>query len=243
MNKVEITNHGKGLTLTMGLASMHVCVLLGFVEGLCAEIDGFNVCLLQRISIRCRIVCCTTNCDSLPKLCRLQRISIRRRNWVVCSEFVIRCRNWVFCSELAFAAETVSAAANWHSLPKLCRLQRIGIRCRNWVVCSEFVIRCRNWVFCSELAFTAELCVMQRNCDSLPKLSCLLRVSICCRNCGANSETVFAAELGSLQRTSSCCRIGQPAVFAAKLVACSETVFDAELGSLHRTSSRCRFLQ
>jgi hypothetical protein len=33
MNKVEITNHGRGLTLTMGLASKHVCVLLGFVEG------------------------------------------------------------------------------------------------------------------------------------------------------------------------------------------------------------------
>jgi len=43
---MEITNHGRGLALTMGLASMHVCVLLGFVEGLCAEIDGFNVCVL-----------------------------------------------------------------------------------------------------------------------------------------------------------------------------------------------------
>jgi hypothetical protein len=30
----------------MGLASMHVCVLLGFVKGLCAEINGFNVCVL-----------------------------------------------------------------------------------------------------------------------------------------------------------------------------------------------------
>jgi hypothetical protein len=38
MNKMEITNHGRGLALTMVLASMHVCVLLGFVEGLCAEI-------------------------------------------------------------------------------------------------------------------------------------------------------------------------------------------------------------
>jgi hypothetical protein len=46
MNKMEITNHGRGLALTMGLASMHVCVLLGFVKGLCAEIDGFNVCVL-----------------------------------------------------------------------------------------------------------------------------------------------------------------------------------------------------
>ena len=45
MNKMEITNHGRGLTLTRGLASIHVCVLLGFVERLCAEIDGFDVCV------------------------------------------------------------------------------------------------------------------------------------------------------------------------------------------------------
>jgi len=29
---------------------MHVCVLLGFVEGLCVEIDGFNVCVLLELS-------------------------------------------------------------------------------------------------------------------------------------------------------------------------------------------------
>ena len=45
---MEITNHGRGLTLTMGLDDMHVRVLLGFVEGLYAEIDGFNVCVLLR---------------------------------------------------------------------------------------------------------------------------------------------------------------------------------------------------
>jgi hypothetical protein len=28
----------------------NVCVLLGFVEGLCAEIDGFNVCVLLELS-------------------------------------------------------------------------------------------------------------------------------------------------------------------------------------------------
>jgi hypothetical protein len=30
----------------MGLASMHVCVLLQFIERLYAGIDGFNVCVL-----------------------------------------------------------------------------------------------------------------------------------------------------------------------------------------------------
>jgi hypothetical protein len=94
MNKMEITNHGRGLALTMGLANMHVCVLLGFVEGLCAEIDGFNVCVLLELSdsvyagvVTACVVCvhakmCVVqrNCDSLPKLRRLQRISIRCRN-------------------------------------------------------------------------------------------------------------------------------------------------------------------
>ena len=50
MNKMEITNHGRGLALTMGLASMHVCVLLEFIERLYAEIDGFNVCVLLELS-------------------------------------------------------------------------------------------------------------------------------------------------------------------------------------------------
>jgi hypothetical protein len=42
MNQVEITNHGRGLTLTMGLASMHMCVLLEFIERLYVVIDGFQ---------------------------------------------------------------------------------------------------------------------------------------------------------------------------------------------------------
>jgi hypothetical protein len=67
-----------------------------FVEGLGAEIDGFNVCVLLELSdsvyagvVTACVVCvhakmCVVqrNCDSLPKLCRLQRISIRCR--IVC---------------------------------------------------------------------------------------------------------------------------------------------------------------
>jgi hypothetical protein len=65
-----------------------------FVEGLCAEIDGFNMCVLLELSdsvyagvVTACVVCvhakmCVVqrNCDSLPKLRRLQRISIRCRN-------------------------------------------------------------------------------------------------------------------------------------------------------------------
>jgi hypothetical protein len=35
---MERTNHGRGLALTMGLASMHVCVLLDFVEDYILEL-------------------------------------------------------------------------------------------------------------------------------------------------------------------------------------------------------------
>jgi hypothetical protein len=45
MTKMEKTKHGRGSALAMGLAGMHVCVLLGFDERLYAGIDGFNVCV------------------------------------------------------------------------------------------------------------------------------------------------------------------------------------------------------
>jgi hypothetical protein len=65
-----------------------------FVEGLYAEIDGFNVCVLLELSdsvyvgvVTTLVVCvhakmCVVqrNCDLLPKLRQLQRISIRCRN-------------------------------------------------------------------------------------------------------------------------------------------------------------------
>jgi hypothetical protein len=68
--------------------------LLVFVEGLYAEIDGFNVCVLLELSdsvyagvVTALVVCvhakmCVVqrNYDLLPKLRQLQRISIRCRN-------------------------------------------------------------------------------------------------------------------------------------------------------------------
>ena len=66
----------------------NVCVLLGFVEGLCAGIDGFNMCVLLELSdslyagvVTTCVVCvhakiCVVQriCDLLPKLILLQRI-------------------------------------------------------------------------------------------------------------------------------------------------------------------------
>jgi len=226
---------------------------------MCGVCSCENMCCAAKLWFAAETVSAAANWHSLPSYVLCSETVIRYRNWVVCSEFVIRCRNGVFCTELVFAAELCVVERNFDSLPKLCQLQWISIRCRNWVVCSEFVIRCRNWVFYSELAFAAELCVVQRNCDSLPKLCRLQQINIryrivcfaanydslpklcrmqrinnslpsgvfcselaircrswvgCseivirCRNCGTSSETVFAAELGSLQRTSSRCRTG-----------------------------------
>jgi len=158
MNKMEITNHGRGLALTMGWPACNVCVLLGFVEGFCAEIDGFQ-CVCSA-GIYWKIVCCNwwflmcVFCWDLLKdyvlklmvsicvfcwnLVTVYMLGLLQHVWCVsmpkcmlCSETVIRCRNWVFCSELAFATELCVVQRNYDSLPKLCRLQWISIRCRN----------------------------------------------------------------------------------------------------------------
>ena len=46
---MEITNYGRGLSLTIGLASMHACVFCWNLLKDCVEIDGFNVCVLLKI--------------------------------------------------------------------------------------------------------------------------------------------------------------------------------------------------
>ena len=113
----------------------------------------------------------------------------------------------------------------------------------NCVFYSEFVIRCWNWIVCSEFAFTAELCVLQRICDSLLKLSYLQRIRVRCQSCIFYSEIVtrcrnwvvyseltFIAENVWLQQSSINCR---------NYGTNSETVFAAELCSLQRTSFCC----
>jgi hypothetical protein len=162
----------------------------------------------------------------------LQRICIRYRSCVVCSEIVTHCWSCIVCSEFM-------------------------IRCRKCVFCSKFVIHCRNWVVCNELVFTAELCVLQRiwdevvlsavNQHSLPKLcclqgnydsllesSCLQRINIHCNKCGGCSEVAFTAEIVA------------PATkqfLLPNCAACSEPVFAAKLYGLQWISFRCWFLQ
>jgi len=174
--------------------------------------------------------CLQQNCDSLLKLCRLQRINISCR--IVCS-----------AAKLWFAAETMSSVATWHSLPNGVFCSKFVIRCRNWVstwvFSNEIVIRCRNCVGCSELTFTAETELSAAklwftaetvsaaaNEHSLPKLSCLQRTSFRCR-------------ISNLQQTSFHCRIGrlQKTSFAVELAAYSEPVFAAELAACRKPAS------
>jgi len=144
----------------------------------------------------------------------------------------IRCWNCVGCSKLAFTTEIMLAAANEHSLSKLWRLQlicdsllklsclqRISIRCQKCVFCNEFVIRCQNHVVCSELAFSAEMvlsstnqrpllkvCCLQGICDSLPKLSCLQRISVRYQKCVLQRIFDSLPKLSHLQRISVRCQ-------------------------------------
>jgi hypothetical protein len=90
-----------------------------------------KVCVLQWI------------CDSLSKVCWLQRINVH-------------CWKCVVCSESAFAVERVLPVANQRWLSKGCCVQRISVCCRKGVVCSKSMIRCWNWVICSESTFIVE---------------------------------------------------------------------------------------
>jgi hypothetical protein len=94
-----------------------------------------KMCSLQRIRVRCQncVVCSelvfaaesvlsAANPRSMLKLCCLQRTGVRLWKCVVSSKFVIRCQIWVVCGKLAFTAESVLAAASWHSLLKVCCL-------------------------------------------------------------------------------------------------------------------------
>ena len=145
---------------------------------------------------------------SLPKLCCLQRTGVP-------------CWKCVVCSESTFDAEIVLSAANWCSLPKVCCLQQICDSLPDLSSLQQISIHCWKCVGCSELAFAAEsllstanlwfaaetelstvnqrslpsVCVLKQICDSLPKLSYLQQISICCRKCVGYGEVAFAVKI------------------------------------------------
>ena len=76
----------------------------------------------------------------------------------------------------------------------------------SWIVYNKFVIHYKNWVFCNELAFAAELCILQRNCDSLLKLSCLQRSGFRSRIACSAAKLWVADEAVSTSANLSRCR-------------------------------------
>ena len=98
---MEITNHGRGLALTMGLASMHVCALLGFVERLYAVIDGFQCVCFAGILLKDYVLKLMVSiCVFCWKLVTVYMLGLLQHVWcvfmpkcVLRSEFAIRCRN------------------------------------------------------------------------------------------------------------------------------------------------------
>ena len=99
------------------------------------------------------------NCDSLPKLCRLQRINNSLLSGVFCSELAIRCRSGVVCSKSLPKLSWLQR--NCDSLPKLSCLLRVSICCWNCGASSETAFAAELAAY-SETVVSAELGSLQR---------------------------------------------------------------------------------
>jgi hypothetical protein len=117
----------------------------------------------------------------------------------------------------------------------------------NCIVSSEIVIRCRNWIVCSELAFAAELCVLQRICDSLLNFSCLQRIhdslsKLCCLQRNYDS----LPKLSCLQRIIIRCRIvcseGKFMIHGRSGIVCNEFVIHYRNWLSAAISIRCQIV-
>jgi hypothetical protein len=124
--------------LTLG---PHLCVLLQIWDSLS------KTSWVQRINIRCLIVCAAANLGFAAEVV----LSVVHSHWlpscvfciefrigcpscIVSCEFEIRCQNWVVCSELTFGVELGVLQRIWGLLLKLSCLQQINIR--NRIVCA-----------------------------------------------------------------------------------------------------------
>jgi hypothetical protein len=130
MNKMERTNHGRGLALTMGLASMHECVLLEIVERLYAAIDGFNVCVLLEFVERLYAGIDGFNVCVLLEFIERLYAGIDGFNVCVLLEHSDSlCAGVVTACVMCVHAKICVGQQICNSLLKLSRLQRISIRC------------------------------------------------------------------------------------------------------------------
>jgi len=91
----------------------------------------------------------------------------------------------------------------------------MSIRCRNGVVCSESTSAAESVLSAANQHWLPKVCVLQQIYDSLPKSSCLQRISIRCRECVGCSELAFAVEVELFCSESSFA--AESALIAAKL--------------------------
>jgi len=89
--------------------------------------------------------------------------------------------NGVACSESVFVAES-------------CGLQQIGVPCQNCVVCNDVAFATKIVLSAANQRSLLKVCCLHWICDSLPKLSCLQRISVCCWNWIVYNELAFTTE-------------------------------------------------
>jgi hypothetical protein len=130
-----------------------------------------------------------TNQVFAAELCISQQIRCSLPNYVVRNESDVRCRIMFSVANQVFAAEFVLSAANQLFAIELCCPQGTWFSLPNYVDGSESGFTVEVVLFVANLRLLSKLCFLQRKCDSLPKSSCLHRISICC------SEVAFAAKI------------------------------------------------
>jgi len=144
MYKMERAKHGRGLTLAMGLAKMHFCVLcwdlmkdyvLELMISMCVlcwdlmkdYVLEFIITCVYSAGLLWQIMCW----NWLLYVCVYVHAKIMWLCWnlmsncIICSEFVNRCWNWFVCSKLVFTVELCVLQWIWGSLPKLYCMQQI----------------------------------------------------------------------------------------------------------------------
>jgi hypothetical protein len=141
-----------------------LCVLLQIWDSLS------KMSWVQRINIRCWIICAAANLGFtaevvlsvvhshwLPNYVFCNEFRIGCRSCIVCCEFQIHYQNWVVCSELTFAAELGVLQRIWGLLLKLSCLQRINIRCRIVCVLANLGIAAEVELSAMNLGFALEI--------------------------------------------------------------------------------------
>jgi len=118
-----VTVYMLGLLQHVWCVFMPKCVLCSETVIRCRNYVGCS-----ELAFAAEAECLQRICDSLPKLCRLQRVNNSLPSGVFCSELAIRCQSGVVCSKSLPKLSWLQRICD--SLPKLWCQQRNSFRCR-----------------------------------------------------------------------------------------------------------------